>query len=321
MNEQLTIGLAGDVMLGRTLDSIISQRGFSYPWGNVLPLMKKTHLNIINLETTLTNSEQKVEKTFNFKATPDKIESLIKASVSIVNLANNHMLDFEKEGLLETIKTLDDADIKHVGAGRNLAEAEASIIITQKGIRLGVLGFTDNEPTWKASNKPGTNYVDIGNKSDINRILQAIKTLRKQADIIIVSIHWGPNMLEKPSSEFIEFAHAMIDHGANVIHGHSAHIIQGIEYYKGNLILYDTGDFVDDYVVDPELRNDLSAFYLLTVNKAGLVNLKIIPVRIFNYQVNTARNEDYKWVIERIRKLSADFNTDIDKDGNISVMK
>lgn len=319
MNTLLTIGFAGDVMLGRTLDHIIAQRGYHYPWGDVLPLMKQTHINIINLETALTHSNQQVFKTFNFKATPDKIQSLIMARVTVANLANNHILDFDKTGLLETIETLDQAGIKHVGAGRNLTDAEAPVVIMQKGIRLGVLGLTDNEPTWKAGHKPGINYLDVSNHKNTNRILQSIENLRRETDIVIVSIHWGPNMQEKPSQEFIQFAHAMIEHGASVIHGHSAHIIQGIECYQGGLIMYDTGDFVDDYVVDPELRNDLSAFYVLTLNKAGLMNLKLIPVHIFDFQVNCARKEDYQWVIERVQKLSSDFNTRIDHKGTIQL--
>lgn len=317
MNDLLTIGFAGDVMLGRTLDNIITQRGYDYPWGDLLPLMKQTHVNIINLETTLTDSKQQVNKTFNFKATPDKIQSLIRARVTIANLANNHILDFEKPGLVETIETLDRAEINHVGAGRSLTDAEAPIVIMQKSIRLGVLGLTDNEPTWRADHKPGINYIEISNKKDVNRVLHSIANLRKITDIVIMSIHWGPNMQEKPSQEFIQFAHTMIDHGVTVIHGHSAHVLQGIECYGDGLIIYDSGDFVDDYSVDPELRNDLSAFYVLSVNKAGLVHLKVIPVRIFDCQVNRARNEDKKWVIERIQKLSSDFNTHIDHDGNI----
>lgn len=321
MRELLTIGFAGDVMLGRTLDHIIDQRGYTYPWGDVLPLMQQTHMNIINLETALTHSNEKVFKTFNFKARPDIIETLIKAKVTVVNLANNHVLDFEQAGLIETIETLDNAGIKHVGAGINLADAEAHLIIMQKGIRLGLIGLTDNESSWKAGTNPGTNYIDIDNEKDVNRVLLSIGNLKKQTDIVIVSIHWGPNMVVRPPAEFIQFAHAMIDHGASVIHGHSSHIMQGIECYKGCLIMYDTGDFVDDYVVDPELRNDLSAYYVVRVDKTGPVNLRLTPVHILDYQVNQARGDDYDWVIERIRELSADFNTSIDDKGNISIGK
>ncbi|MDI1322104.1 MAG: CapA family protein [Algoriphagus sp.] len=317
MKDLLTIGFAGDVMLGRTLDRIISERGYRYPWGDVLPLMRKTDLNIINLETALTHSEDQVFKTFNFKATPYKVQTLIEAKVTVANLANNHVLDFDQAGLIETLETLDNAGIKYVGAGLTLADAEAPVILLKNGIRIGVLGITDNEPTWKAGIEPGTNYIDIGNENDRNRILLSIGNLRKETDIVIVSIHWGPNMVEEPFPEFIRFAHEMIDHGANLIHGHSAHIFQGMEKYKSGLIMYDTGDFVDDYVVEPELRNDLSAFFVLTADKTGLVSLSLIPVRIVDYQATLAEKADFNRVIARMQKLSADFDTSIDDKGNI----
>lgn len=319
MSDTLTIGLTGDVMLGRTLDSIISQRGYNYPWGDVLPLMKKTDLNIINLETTLTYSQKAEIKVFNFKTSPDKSQSLVNANVGIANLANNHILDFSNEGLLETIATLDKAGIKHVGAGINSVAASSPVVITKNGIRVGVLGFTDNEQRWKADTQPGINYIDLEDNAEKEKILDAIEILRREVNIIFVSIHWGPNMRETPSTDFIRLAHAMIDRGANVIHGHSAHILQGIEYYNKNLILYDTGDFVDDYAIDPDLRNDLSAFFCITINKLGVRQLKIIPVRIFHYQVNQALDKDYLWVINRIKVLSSAFNTHVDETGEMEI--
>lgn len=317
-DDKLTIGFTGDVMLGRTLDKIISEKGYDYPWGNVMPLMKTTDINIINLETTLTNSNKKVEKTFSFKASPDKIKSLINARITIANLANNHILDYNKDGLLETIKTLDAAAIKHVGAGKNIKEAIAPVIIHKNSLKVGVLGLTDNERGWKANSSPGINYVNIDSEDECAMVLTAIEKLRKRSDIVIVSTHWGPNMCEEPAPAFIHFAHLMSQHGAHVIHGHSAHILQGIEYYNKSVILYGTGDFVDDYAIDPYLRNDLSAFFVLVVNRSGILDLNIVPTRIVEYQVNQARQEDRDWVIRRMQHLSSAFNTQIDENGKIA---
>ncbi len=318
MNKTITIGLTGDVMLGRTLDSVISKRGYDYPWGNMLSLMQQADINIVNLETTLTYSQQKVPKTFNFKSTPDKVESLLMANITVANLANNHILDYSTAGLTETIQTLDEANIKHVGAGKNYDDATKSIIIEKNNLRIGVLGVTDNEPGWKAEHGPGINYVDLTIKDEKEKILYEIKQIRGQSDIVIVSIHWGPNMQDKPYPHFIKFAHDMIDYGAHVIHGHSAHILQGIECYHDNLILYDTGDFVDDYAVDPDLRNDLSAYFVLHVDNRGVHKLRCIPSRIFQYQVNRARDDDYQWVISRLKNLSSDFGTTMD-DGMVTM--
>jgi poly-gamma-glutamate synthesis protein (capsule biosynthesis protein) len=275
-------------------------------------------MNLANLETTLTHSNRKVPKTFNFKAGPDKVVALADANIRIVNLANNHVLDFDEEGFFDTLKTLDAAGIKFVGAGKDDAAATKPFILSLHGISLGILGFTDNEPTWKAgAARPGVNYIDIGNQSDRDNALASISRLKKQAHIVIVTIHWGPNMKAFPDRSFIEFAHAMIEHGASLIHGHSAHNFQGVEVYRQKLIFYDTGDFIDDYVVHPELRNDHSFFFRVELNREGLMTAKLIPVRISHCQVNQATTDDQRWNIRRMQSLSARLGTTITDSGDV----
>ncbi len=322
-NSQLTIGFGGDTMLGRLTNETISKCGYAYPWGNVLSLLQKTDLNIINLETTLTTSTNKTPKVFNFKADPDKVETLIVGNIDVVSLANNHILDFGVEGLQETIETLDNAEIKHVGAGRNISQAKKPIIITKNGIAIGVIGYTDNEPGWLATQeKPGTNYIEVG---DIETVKKDIAALRKKVDIVIVSIHWGPNKRQRPTQKFQNFAHQIIDAGADIIHGHSAHIFQGIEMYNNKLILYDTGDFVDDYAVDETLRNDQSFFYTVTLSKhnekINISNVQLTPLLIDNIQVNKATEEEKNEIIKRIQKLSLELGTKVDSKGNLQWIK
>lgn len=317
-DSSITIGFTGDVMIGRGVNAAITNNGYRYPWGNVLPLLGKTDINIINLEAALTNSTKKVYKTFNFKATPDRIETLTIAKVTVANLANNHILDFSEEGLIETIQALNEAGVSHTGAGMNEKEAEKPVILTVKNIRLGILGFTDNEPGWKAGGTwSGVNYIDVSNNEDCEKALMAISELRKETDLLIVSIHWGPNMQAEPEQYFIDFAHAMIEQGADIIHGHSAHNFQGIEVYQHKLILYDTGDFLDDYAVDPFLRNDHSFLFKVEVSQKRIEKLVLVPVLISHCQVNLATIEDYKWSIKRMQKLSAKFGTDVSDEGEV----
>ncbi|MNF62128.1 Capsule biosynthesis protein CapA [compost metagenome] len=317
-DSSITIGFTGDVMIGRGVNAAITNNGYRYPWGNVLPLLEKTDINIINLEAALTNSTKKVYKTFNFKATPDRIETLTTAKVTVANLANNHILDFSEEGLIETIQALNEVGILHTGAGMNDKEAKKPVILTVKNKRLGILGFTDNEPGWKAGGSwSGVNYIDVSNNEDCEKALIAIAELRKETDLLIVSIHWGPNMQAEPEQHFIDFAHAMIEQGADIIHGHSAHNFQGIEVYQHKLILYDTGDFLDDYAVDPFLRNDHSFLFKVEVSQKRIEKLVLVPVLISHCQVNLATIEDYKWSIKRMQKLSAKFGTEVSDKGEV----
>ncbi|MBL4655693.1 MAG: CapA family protein [Bacteroidia bacterium] len=308
-NKSIIIGITGDVMLGRLVNEHISRTNYSYPWGNMLNMLKSNDLNLINLETTLTTSTKKVLKVFNYKADPDKVQCLIEARIDVVNLANNHILDFSERGLIETIATLDKAGIKHVGSGVNKKEALSHVVIKKKGITIGILGFTDNESSWEAEeNKPGTNYLRVG---DIEKIENQIKRIRDKVDILIFSFHWGPNMRQKPTEEFQTFAHKVIDLGVDIFHGHSAHIFQGIEIYQGNVILYDTGGFVDDYAVDPLLRNDQSFLYLMEVSKNGVQKVELVPVLISYMQVNQATGSDYREIVNKVKTLSEEFGTKI----------
>jgi len=316
-SSSLVLGFGGDTMLGRLANEVISLKGYAYPWGTLLTELKKTDLNIVNLENTFTTSKKKVPKVFNFKATPDTVETLKIANIDIVNLANNHSLDFDIEGLQETIQTLNNANILHTGAGMNINQARMAAIITKNNVKIGVVGYTDNEPDWAAgTDKPGINYIKVG---DIEKIKKDIAEIRPQVDILIASIHWGPNMQQKPTQEFIDFAHQMVDAGIDIIHGHSAHIFHGIEIYNKKLIMYDTGDFVDDYRVDPVLRNDQSFFYIVTVDKSGIQNVQLIPTLIDNVQVNRATGETYREIIGRMQQLSRLFGTEISNDGKIII--
>lgn len=305
--ERITIGIAGDVMIGRLVNDCLNEVPLTYLWGDLLPLFKGCDLNLINLEAALTKSQEKVPKVFNFKADPNKVLALIDASIHLVNLANNHVLDYSEKGLLETLETLDRAHILHVGAGKNAHEAKQPVIVSRQGIRIGILGCTDNEPSWIATqNQPGIRYIEVG---DLKAIEEDITKLRSQVDLLILSMHWGPNMRERPPAYFTDFAHRLIESGVDIIHGHSAHIFQGVEVYKEKLILYDTGDFVDDYYVDPYLRNDRSFFFVIEADKQGMLNLRLVPVLISNCQVNHAQGKDANETLLRMKRLSEEMKT------------
>jgi len=293
-SSEITLAFTGDVMLGRLMNDIMEQKGTAYVWGDLIADLKNSDLTLINSEFAITNSKNEWDawsKTFHFKMLPKFRETLKHAGVDYASLANNHILDFKERGLLDTIKILDKLKIKHTGAGQNLRKAKKPAIFNIKKIKIGVLSFQDNHKDWTATkDKPGTFYLEI-NKEGLEIIKREIKKLRPKVDILIVSAHWGPNMLEYPLKEHTDFAHSLIDEGIDIFHGHSSHVFQGIEKYKNKLIMYDTGEFIDDYAVDSFLRNDLSFLYLIKLNKRKLKELELIPVIIKNFQVNKAESE------------------------------
>lgn len=311
-DKTLTLGFVGDIMLGRQVNSMIKKLPPTHAWGTVLPLLHKTDFLIGNLETTFTTGSTRVPKVFNFKADPALAKALKAGHFTVVNLANNHSLDFSRLGFFETLKTLDRLKIEHVGAGKNVSEARKIAVIERPPYRIGVLGVTDNEPTWAASaKKPGTHYRDTASVAAQDRLCLFIKKQKKaqKLDLLILSIHWGPNMRLEPDENFVAFAHKLVDAGVDILHGHSAHVLQGVEAYKNGLILYDTGDFVDDYAIDPILRNDIGALFLVSYADKKITKLEIVPTLISNYQVNLAMGSDFEFIAKRLTEQSLKFGT------------
>jgi len=296
-------------MIGRLVNEQLSTMKPKELWGNVLPLLHKNDLTIMNLEAALTLHPIKVPKVFNFKSDPEHVQCLKEANCEVVNIANNHIFDYAEQGLFDTLDTLDQAGIRHVGAGRTIQEAKKPVIIEIDGIRIGILGYTDNEPNWLATDQnPGTNYFPI-NSDSVDKLSHEIRELKREVDLVILSIHWGPNMVESPPKHFIDFAHQAVNAGVDIFHGHSAHIFQGVEIYKGSVILYDTGDFVDDYYVDPHLRNDRSFLFCVTVDKTAIRSIELVPVLIENFQVNLSSGSNLRETLERMVLLSSEFDT------------
>ena len=239
--SSVTVAFAGDVMLGRLVNQIIQEKGPRYIWGDVLQLLQEPDLTLANLECVIAESGEPFHppRVFYFRAIPDAIQALTIAGVDYVALANNHAMDFQAPALLETIQHLDTHSIAHAGGGRNLVAASQPALLKASGIRIGVVAFAEHFREYGAKeNTPGTNLIRISLESEnFRRVREAIKTVRKAGvNLAIFSVRWGPNMRQAPSQEFIMFAHAVMDAGADIYHGHSAHIFQGIEIYKGKPI-------------------------------------------------------------------------------------
>jgi poly-gamma-glutamate capsule biosynthesis protein CapA/YwtB (metallophosphatase superfamily) len=315
----ITLALTGDVMLGRRVAEALNDHMLpEEPWGDVRPLLDAADLRIINLECAITDNEQpwiRTAKVFHFRAQPSAIETLRTARIDACSLANNHTLDFEEQGLLDTLEHLDAAGIRHAGAGRNQEEAADPAILTVPANhtrRAALLAFTDNEPSFAAgTDRPGTNYLPVSLRPGVlRRVERAVSAVRGMGvDTVIFSNHWGPNMVQRPKKIFRRFAHAVIDRGVDIYYGHSAHVFQGVEIYRGKPIIYDTGDFIDDYAVNPELRNDWSFLFQVSVVEGGFERLDLTPVKLSYARVDLATGGERETILNRMEGLSAEMGT------------
>jgi poly-gamma-glutamate capsule biosynthesis protein CapA/YwtB (metallophosphatase superfamily) len=312
----VTLALVGDVMLGRGVNETLRTMPPEQVWGDVLPLLDSADLRLINLECALTDHKQRWSRTpkvFHFRADPSAIEVLRAARVDGCSLANNHTLDYEEQGLLDTLKHLEAAGIPYAGAGRNQEEAaESALFRVHPDHAVALLAFTDNEPPFAAgADRPGTNYLPVSLEPEVlRRVEEAIAAAREAgARSVVFSNHWGPNMVQRPKELFRRFAHAVIDRGADVYYGHSAHIFQGVEIYRGKPILYDTGDFIDDYAVDPDLRNDWSFLFKVSLEEGKLRRLDLFPVALSYARVESATGAERRAIMDRMESLSREMGT------------
>jgi poly-gamma-glutamate capsule biosynthesis protein CapA/YwtB (metallophosphatase superfamily) len=312
----ITLALTGDVMLGRGVNETLRTVRPEELWGDVLPLLSSADLRIINLECAITEHKRpwsRTPKVFHFRADPLAVDVLRAASVDACSLANNHTLDFDEQGLLDTLAYLETAGIRYVGAGRNLEEAARPVLL-EKGVAL--VSFTDNEPPFAAGpDKPGTSYLPVSLEPEVLcRVEEVLGAAREGgANTVVFSNHWGPNMTQRPRESFRRFARAVVDRGADVYYGHSAHVFQGVEVYRGKPILYDTGDFIDDYAVDPNLRNDRSFLFHVCMEGGNLRRLELFPVALPYARVELAKGTEREAILNHMVGLSGEMGTAFDR--------
>jgi poly-gamma-glutamate capsule biosynthesis protein CapA/YwtB (metallophosphatase superfamily) len=253
---------------------------------------------IVNLENAVTRSADSVDKEFVFKMRPELLPQLVRAGVSIVNCANNHSADFGTEGILETINFLDSAGIKHIGIGKNLAQARKPAILIKNGIKIGFLGYGGVKDFIAARNIPGTS-----SRSEW-LILDDIRRLRPLVDFVVVNLHWGTELAEEPDSGQISLAHKIIDSGADLIVGHHPHVLQGIEKYDGKIIIYSLGNFIFGGNINS--MNSESAVVRARFTKKG-IGLQAVPIRIRNWQPAPADSLTTSLILMKLQERSKIF--------------
>ena len=315
----------------RANGSIPTPVSFGYIWGDALEEWERLapDVKLINLETSITKSNDYWQgKGINYRLNPENIGCLTAAKIDCCSLANNHVLDWGYSGLRETIATLKTAQIKIAGAGENRQSAEAPAImeVRDQGRAIAFsLGVTTSgiPASWAAGkDKAGVNLLPDLSERTVEYIQKQVEGVKQPGDVVIASIHWGDNWGYEIPSRQIKFAHQLIERaGVDLIHGHSAHHVKGMEIYRDRLIIYGCGDFIDDYegISGYEaFRDDLGLMYFATLDfsTGKLVNLQMIPTRIKRLQIQRASTEELLWLREILNREGKRFATSVGWDGN-----
>jgi poly-gamma-glutamate capsule biosynthesis protein CapA/YwtB (metallophosphatase superfamily) len=305
--------LLGDVMLGRLVNERLATASPEYPWGDTLPLLRAADALIINLECVVSDrGEPWPFKTFTFRTDAKNIDVLTAARVTVATLANNHSLDYGPQALGDCLATLLHRGIRPAGAGASLEAARRPAVCAAGGLRIAVVAFTDDMPEWEAgAGRPGVSYVPLGSGDPrFDRLLETVREAKDQSHVVVVSAHWGPNWGYTPLPEHVEAAHLCIDHGADVVFGHSPHVMRGIELYRGRPILFSCGDYVDDYAVNESEPNDESFAFCLDYDRDRIRRLLLVPTVIRRCQARRAHGADRARVLRRMQALCAGFHTE-----------
>jgi poly-gamma-glutamate synthesis protein (capsule biosynthesis protein) len=240
-------------------------------------------------------------------------------------------MDWGREGLLETLQTLSGAGIRTAGAGRDATEAAyPAVIATGGGRRVLVHAFcmeSSGVPAaWRATaRRPGVSVLDDLSDRCVDVVARAIGAHRRDGDIAVVSLHWGPNWGFDISVQERRFAHALLDRaGADLLHGHSSHHVKGIEVHDGKLVLYGCGDFLTDYEGirgNEAYRGDLSLMYFPVVDSGNgrLRELVMTPTRVRRLRVSRAEPEQTQWLCETLIREGRKLGTTIERhpDGTL----
>ncbi|MFE0544334.1 CapA family protein [Streptomyces sp. NPDC058891] len=364
--DTVTVFLGGDVMLGRGVDQILPHPGdpalresyvrdarayvglaeeangliprpvpFRWPWGVALPELDAAapDVRVINLETSVTrDGDFAPDKGVHYRMSPGNLPCLAAVRPDVCALANNHVLDFGRRGLEETLDCLAGAALRTAGAGRDaVAAGRPAVVPLATGGRLLVFslgtassGIPDD---WAAGeDRSGVAFVEGPSAGAAAAFAGRLRQSKRPGDIAVVSVHWGPNWGYGVDRAEIAFAHALVDAGVDIVHGHSSHHPRPLEAYRGRLVLYGCGDLVDDYegIGGHEgYRDDLRLLYLVSVepDSGRLTGVRMVPLQARRMRLEHATPEDTRWLCDVLDRHGRQFGSRVDAgpDGTLTL--
>ncbi|MFF3850301.1 CapA family protein [Streptomyces sp. NPDC002328] len=370
-----TLFLCGDVMLGRGVDQILPHPGSpelredfvrdarsyvrlaeavngpvpapvdpAWPWGAALPWLaeRDPDVRILNLETSVTRGNAfALDKAVHYRMHPANLPALAVARPDVCVLANNHVLDFGRPGLEETLVSLRRAGLRTAGAGRGAEEAYAPAVTPlPSGGRVLVFALGSSSagipPSWAATpGTPGIAYVPELSAQTAAAVVRHVRRAKRPGDIAVVSVHWGSNWGYRVPREQIRFARLLVDGGVDLVHGHSSHHPRRLEVYRDRLVLHGCGDFVDDYEGISgyeEYRDDLRIAYLVTLAAGGpdaadpgrLTGLRMLPLKARRLRLEPAPRDDRAWLRNVLVRVSDGVHItadDSEADGSLVLVR
>ncbi|MCT4607419.1 MAG: CapA family protein [Marinisporobacter sp.] len=297
--REVELVFVGDILLDRGVRKVLNEKGYDYPYRNVEKILRKGDNTFGNLESPITQRGVAAYKRRDliFRGDIENAKALKEAGFHILNLANNHTMDYKSIGITDTIKHLEKVNIKSLGV-IDPHKANKMIIMKRKGIRFGYLGYSVFPPEGYIYSKE---RMDIS-RVNMKKIGDTIKKAKEGCDYLILSFHWGNEYEFYPSEVQKNLAHIAIDQGADLVIGHHPHVLQGVEKYKDKLIFYSLGNFVFD-----RQRNkgtDETIIVNIKIENNQCKEVTLTPIRIKECQPHIAKGKDGEYILERLKMYS-----------------
>lgn len=315
---EIAIGLLGDLMLGRGVATELERCDDpAQLWDPELRALVSTlDVVICNLECAISTRGARTAliegKPFFFRAPPQAVQALKAIGVRAVTLANNHALDFGPAALAETVKLLSASGIEVTGAGPDRDSARCAAVVEVAGQHLAVVSATDHPPEYAATPSSwGVAYAALRDGPP-QWLVHEIGAARARGELVIAFPHWGPNMVVRPAQWQRRTAACIQDAGCDLVAGHSAHLFGGVRWTRAGPVLYDLGDALDDYAVDPSLRNDLG---VLAIWRPGAGALELVGLRLHYAHTGLAHDADADWIATRLQQACRELSTSVRRIG------
>ena len=302
----------GDLMLGSWIQETVQTEGWDYPFREIDTVLADADIVFANLEAPFGTDGSAFEKAYTFRVKPSLVNVLTAGKINMVSLANNHILDFGEDVLRQTRTILSEKGIHFSGAGKNLSEARQPVIFTVGGKKIAwaCYSLTFPEEFWASDSSAGTCFPwEAFFFDDIRRF-------KRENDLVVVSFHWGSELMTSPKDYQVLLAHQTIECGADLILGHHPHVLQGLEIYKDKLIAYSLGNFVFGSYSENVKE---SMLLKIAFQSGGNWRCKIIPLNVYNKEVKfqprflrDGKREDF---FGNLRELSLELNNQRDVIG------
>lgn len=267
----------GDIIFGRYVHMAMERVGdFSAPFWDVYQDLIWADLTIGNLECSISdNIVPPVNRdTFSFSTYPAAIEGLKLAEIDILSRANNHTMDFGRQGMNDTAAALDAAGIRHFGIGENLDAARKAVVVELQGVKYAFIGYNGVTDHWDGAGPDWAGTMPM----EPDYVIQDIQRELAAGHVVIPYFHWGVEYVADPTSEQRDFAHLAIDHGAAMVMGSHPHWVQAVETYQGKAIVYSLGNFIFDQAWSIETQQGMIAHVWMQGSQA--LSIDLVPVFI-----------------------------------------